>query len=130
MRSLPDLLEAINQAASTKHSLYRSLLFLNDIPQNSNNATQAMLRSLDNTILCIVVGIESEIDGYCAMADRFELMTSVQRFALARDALTKCPKPDVLDMRLDQALFKMVKLMEKEWKVEAAQASKRVHGLF
>ena len=89
-----------------------------------------MLRSLDSTILCIVVGIELEIENYCATADRFDLMISVERFALARDVLTKCPKPDVLDMRLDQALFKMVKRMEKKWRMEAVEMSKRAHGLF
>ena len=105
-------------------------MFHPDFPQNADDATQAMLRSLDNTILCIVVGIESEIDHYCTMSSNLELMISVHRLALARDALTKCPKPDLLDMRIEQALFKMVKLMEKKWKMEAVEEAKRSHGLF
>ena len=130
MASLPVLLGAINQAASTKHLLYRSVMFHTDVPENADDATQAMLRSLDSTILCIVVSIESEIDHYCTTSSKFDLMVSVHRLALARDALTKCPKPDVLDMRIEQALFKMVKLMEKKWKMDAAEEAKRAHGLF
>ena len=105
-------------------------MFHPDVPENANDDTQAMLRSLDNTILCIVVGIESELESYCTISSKLDLMMNVHRFAYARDVLTKCPKPDVLDMRIDQALFKMVKLMEKKWRLEAVETAKRVHGRF
>ena len=128
MTSLPDLLGALNQAASARQILCRPIDFHTDIPENSKIATQDMLRSLDNTILCIIVGIELLLERYCTLSGELDLMMSVGRFADARDALTKFPKPDLLDTRIDQALLKMVKLMEKRWRTEAMEATKRAHA--
>ncbi|CAF9912178.1 MAG: hypothetical protein HETSPECPRED_000858 [Heterodermia speciosa] len=129
MAPLLALLGAMNQAAATKHFLFRSIIIPTDGPENTNGATQAMLRSLDNTILCIVVGIESELERYCTHASEFDLVAGVYRFAHVRDMLAKCPKPGFLDMRIDQAMLKMVRLMERKWKAQAAEAAKTAHGL-
>ena len=129
MATLPALLKAINQAACTKYILYRSLMFHSDVPMSANNLTQDMLWGLDSTIACILVGIESQLDHYCIVSGRLELMTSVHNFTQARNMLDKCPKPDSFDVRIDLTMCKMVKLMERKWRLEATEAAKRAHAL-